>query len=285
MNRLISIDKMRFEGVIIIVNELSSKRFASIIKAILMSKGGIMKLSKLFITAGFLAIGILWMIPIISRQAAADDIRSDICGDVNGDYSINVLDITFLIGYLYMGGPAPGNLAMCDVNNSGGINILDVTYLIDFIYDGGPEPTCPPTGISGYLADYSGCKEFVKTDGADTIPPTQDCIAYHYDGQGTLTLNHINAGFNCCPDSLNATFDLQNGLITIQQIEYGGVCDCNCLFDLTYVINLLPPGDYTIMVNEPYRHPEDPELIFEVDLNTADSGLYCVPRSYYPWWE
>jgi PKD repeat protein len=66
-----------------------------------------------------------------------------ICGDANGDESINILDITFLIAYVYQEGPLPDPLESADVNSDGTVNILDITYLIAYIYLDGPEPTCP----------------------------------------------------------------------------------------------------------------------------------------------
>ena len=72
-----------------------------------------------------------------------EDICSFICGDANSDENINILDITFLIAYLYMGGPAPDPVESSDVNNDGPINLLDITYLIAYLYQGGPAPACP----------------------------------------------------------------------------------------------------------------------------------------------
>lgn len=60
-------------------------------------------------------------------------------GDANGDLIINILDITFLINYLYKGGPAPVFYAG-DVNDDGIINLLDITYLIEYLYMSGPPP-------------------------------------------------------------------------------------------------------------------------------------------------
>jgi hypothetical protein len=65
------------------------------------------------------------------------------CGDINNSGNINILDVTFLISYLYMGGPAPNPLNNADVNSDGNVNLLDITYLIAFLYYGGPEPVCP----------------------------------------------------------------------------------------------------------------------------------------------
>ncbi|MEW5923591.1 MAG: PKD domain-containing protein [Candidatus Zixiibacteriota bacterium] len=65
-----------------------------------------------------------------------------LCGDANGSGGVNILDVTFLLNYLYRGGPAPDPESIADVNGTGNLNILDVTYLIAYLYKGGPEPQC-----------------------------------------------------------------------------------------------------------------------------------------------
>lgn len=65
-----------------------------------------------------------------------------LCGDADASEAVNILDVTFLITYLYKGGPAPDPLEVGDVNDSGSINLLDVTYLISYLYKGGPAPVC-----------------------------------------------------------------------------------------------------------------------------------------------
>ncbi|PKK83070.1 MAG: hypothetical protein CVT49_10580 [candidate division Zixibacteria bacterium HGW-Zixibacteria-1] len=69
--------------------------------------------------------------------------ESNMCGDVNGNGSINILDVIYIINYIYKGGPPPTDTLAADVNNSGNINILDITYLISFLYKEGPDPVCP----------------------------------------------------------------------------------------------------------------------------------------------
>ncbi len=66
-----------------------------------------------------------------------------ICGDIDGDESINILDIVFLINYKYKDGPTPEILEACDVDSDAKVNILDVVYLINFKYKDGPDPDCP----------------------------------------------------------------------------------------------------------------------------------------------
>jgi uncharacterized protein (TIGR02145 family) len=66
-----------------------------------------------------------------------------LCGDVDNSGAVNIQDITYLISFLYKGGPAPLCGSNCgDVNNFGAVNIQDITYLINFLYKGGPEPIC-----------------------------------------------------------------------------------------------------------------------------------------------
>ncbi|MFH2036959.1 MAG: PQQ-dependent sugar dehydrogenase [Candidatus Zixiibacteriota bacterium] len=67
---------------------------------------------------------------------------SSTCGDVNANGAVNILDITFLIAYLYKNGPVPNPPSAGDINNNGVVNILDITYLIAFLYKSGPAPVC-----------------------------------------------------------------------------------------------------------------------------------------------
>lgn len=61
-------------------------------------------------------------------------------GDANNDGVVNIVDISFLISFLYTGGPAPVALMAGDANSDNLINILDVTFLINYLYLGGPPP-------------------------------------------------------------------------------------------------------------------------------------------------
>ena len=51
-------------------------------------------------------------------------------GDVNGDGSVTIIDVTALIDYLLTGGIAPAN---ADVNGDDNVTIIDVTALIDYL--------------------------------------------------------------------------------------------------------------------------------------------------------
>jgi len=66
-----------------------------------------------------------------------------LCGDVNDDGVVNILDIIYYIDWKFKGGPTPVDIGTADVNSDGAYNILDIIYLIDFKFKGGPDPDCP----------------------------------------------------------------------------------------------------------------------------------------------
>jgi surface protein len=57
-------------------------------------------------------------------------------GDVNGDGSVNISDVTALIDYLLSGNASGINLSGADCDQDGSINISDVTALIDYLLSG-----------------------------------------------------------------------------------------------------------------------------------------------------
>ena len=67
-------------------------------------------------------------------------------GNADGDPgdAINVADLTYLVEYLFFGGPAPPCPEEGDVDGSGAINVVDLTYLVDYLFFNGPPPVdCP----------------------------------------------------------------------------------------------------------------------------------------------
>ena len=57
-------------------------------------------------------------------------------GDVNGDGSVNISDVTVLIDYLLNGNTSGVNISAADCNQDGSVNIGDVTVLIDYLLKG-----------------------------------------------------------------------------------------------------------------------------------------------------
>ena len=70
-------------------------------------------------------------------------IYAPVYGDMNNDGFYDALDLSALIEYVFYGG-APAVIAgseECD--GSPGVNVLDIVWLIDFIFRSGPPPTGP----------------------------------------------------------------------------------------------------------------------------------------------
>ena len=63
-------------------------------------------------------------------------------GDANSDGNIDMLDLVYLVDFIFRGGPAPDPLLAGDANCDDDTNILDLTYFVDYIFRGGPKPGC-----------------------------------------------------------------------------------------------------------------------------------------------
>jgi hypothetical protein len=61
-------------------------------------------------------------------------------GDANGDLMVNILDVIYLIQFLYYEGPYPTPYAAGDVDGNVVVNIVDLSYLINYLYFDGPPP-------------------------------------------------------------------------------------------------------------------------------------------------
>jgi len=146
-------------------------------------------------------------------------------GDVNNDGATSIADITYLVQYLYLGGPAPPIMANADVNGDCCLDYKDVQYLIAYLYSGGPAPvncTCvnPPICIPTPPDHTLGIVRH-STDGYVSGPPVGrtwdelypsfgaswtigswvdngdgtlswcDTVEFIYDAAGTSSFEHI----------------------------------------------------------------------------------------------
>ncbi len=57
-----------------------------------------------------------------------------IMGDVNADGAINVVDVTYLVEFLFFGGPPPPDIQTADLNHSGTVEIADLTLLVELLF-------------------------------------------------------------------------------------------------------------------------------------------------------
>jgi len=81
-----------------------------------------------------------WLGETSTEVCGAEDLHPDalpvIIGDVNGDGSVNISDVTALIDLLLTGSLIDFNSSPADVNVDGSVNISDVTSLIDKLLSG-----------------------------------------------------------------------------------------------------------------------------------------------------
>lgn len=70
-----------------------------------------------------------------------DGMRGDANYDLQGP---NIVDLTFIVAYLFSSGEAPPCWEEGDCNGDGNVNIVDLTLLVGYLFGGGapPEP-CP----------------------------------------------------------------------------------------------------------------------------------------------
>jgi len=68
-------------------------------------------------------------------------------GDANDDTTVSIIDVVYLINYLFKNGPPPLPLLNGDANCDCSIDIRDAVYLMNYIFRGGPPPCGDPQGI------------------------------------------------------------------------------------------------------------------------------------------
>jgi len=138
--------------------------------------------------------------------------------------------------------------------------------------------------VTGEVVDKSSCKYGLKmTSGIYEVPDSISVVEYEYDiSEHILYLTHINAGFNCCPDSLYCLVKNARDTIKIEEFEKNASCRCNCLYDLDIEIEGVLPRIYFLAFIEPYAVNMD-SIGFGVNLAENSKGSFSVIRKNYPW--
>ena len=212
-------------------------------------------------------------------------------GDPNLDGKIDITDLSLLIDNQFLTLTPLLCWGEADLDVSYTIDITDIMLYIDysFLCDGpGPSGSCffycPPPPVYGEMLPLTGCKptETPAASAVDSLPLGSSCVIWDYDGQGLLTLQHYNAGLNCCPVG-QAVISVNGGEIEIDETVVDGLCDCICLFDVDLQVFNLPVGEYTIVVREPYWQAPQETFEFTVDLTATPTGMVCDYRDSYPW--
>ena len=72
----------------------------------------------------------------MSNPGYFTDKNASLRGDVNGDGSVSISDVTALIDYLLTGNASGINMSGADTDQNSSINISDVTVIIDYLLNG-----------------------------------------------------------------------------------------------------------------------------------------------------
>ncbi len=77
-----------------------------------------------------------------------DGIRGNVDDQTGPGGEIDVADLSYLVDYLFRGGPVPACVDEGNVDGQAGpggpIDVADLSYLVDYLFRGGPPPpSCP----------------------------------------------------------------------------------------------------------------------------------------------
>jgi PKD repeat protein len=81
-------------------------------------------------------------------------------GDTNADGSVNIADASFLLNFLFLGGPDPKCMAAADGNADGGANIADASFILNFLFLGGRDIPAPNACGQEPKAEEADCASF-----------------------------------------------------------------------------------------------------------------------------
>ncbi len=101
-------------------------------------------------------------------------------------------------------------------------------------------PSGPPSG------DHIRVRNFVQADCAgDSGSVTESLVASPGSEAYTIDVEHDALGATCCV-SLAAKAEASEGTINVTYTESGTPCDCMCRYDVTYSLENVPSGDWTV---------------------------------------
>ena len=142
-------------------------------------------ISKVFLTV-FLALSIGVNANALASQETLDatfpSYADSLCGDVDNNGEVNILDLTALYGYLYRGSPTPPGLSNADMDGCPGVNVRDLMFIIARILQGGYPPCtgpvdCVPGTDQGSTDSLKMVFSLLPENGSN-VPIVVDCSVW-----------------------------------------------------------------------------------------------------------
>lgn len=193
-------------------------------------------------------------------------------GDANGDQSVNILDITTIVGYILNQNPQPFLLEAADVNDDGSINLLDIIGVVNLVM-GGKAPGVKSNPALAYLEPG---QILFESDGTLT--------GFQFQLIGTdveqLSISPAIAGFEFVKflegDTLNCIlFSLNNQLIPAGRLKLFNLSSQNQMPDWGILFAGNAQGDYVPVNKSITSLPEDYRYDFKVYPNPGN-GLFTI---------
>jgi hypothetical protein len=111
-------------------------------------------------------------------------------------------------------------------------------------------------GCSGDGTDAESGNEFrvrdVATSGCKSSNYTRseypECFEFKALDGGYLSVNHVNALFNCVPGELKMEATIDGNVIKILETEEKSLANCVCPYDLYCEVGPLSNGDYEVVI-------------------------------------
>jgi hypothetical protein len=156
-------------------------------------------------------------------------------GNITDDTEVPVVDLNDgvnILAYLFLGVSVPDCLDAADVNDNGVVEMSDYTYLVNFLFDGGPAPPAPfpdfgndPTPGVSIPDDPDPRFRFSIGTGAGVPSNTGIALPLLVSNDVPITGLQMVLGYNQnnpeCPDLLIQEIRTEEGtLLSAQSCEY-----------------------------------------------------------------
>lgn len=96
------------------------------------------------------------------------------------------------------------------------------------------------------------CVRDVATSGCKSSNYTRseypECFEFKALDGGYLSVNHVNALFNCVPGELKMEATIDGNVIRILETEEKSLANCICPYDLYCEVGPLSNGDYKVLI-------------------------------------
>jgi hypothetical protein len=79
---------------------------------------------------------------LLFAQTYCGNVTDCVCGDVEASGHVSIVDVVYMINWLFNDGNDLCPEIMGDVNAVKGVSIADVVYMVNYLFNDGAEPAC-----------------------------------------------------------------------------------------------------------------------------------------------